>query len=79
MSLDSKMKFYPNYQKPSFKKTVTYLIAGVKKNILFFQIFETVDHGRMLVLDGAINLAESDTIAYTHTLMDLKNVILRLY
>ena len=38
-----------------------------------------MDHGRMLVLDGAINLAESDTIAYTHALMDLKNVILRLY
>jgi hypothetical protein len=38
-----------------------------------------VDHGKVLILDGAVNLAESDTAAYTHQLMDLKNVRVILY
>jgi hypothetical protein len=39
-----------------------------------FQILDTVDHGRILILDGAINLAEGDRVTYTHKLMDLENV-----
>ena len=38
------------------------------------QILETVDHGRLLVLDGLVQLAESDREAYTHGIMDLPNV-----
>ena len=41
----------------------------------FIQIVDTVDHGRMLLLDGLVNLAESDTEAYTHKLMGLPQVI----
>ena len=35
------------------------------------QIVETNDFGRLLNLDRMTNLAESDTQAYTHTLMNL--------
>ncbi len=35
------------------------------------QILETADHWRMLILDGLVNLAESDTKAYTHAIMGL--------
>ena len=35
---------------------------------------DSVDHGRMLVLDGFVNIAESDTEAYTHKLMGLPDV-----
>ena len=38
------------------------------------QIVKTVDHGNMLILDGAVNLAESDTEAYTYSLMNLPQV-----
>ena len=38
------------------------------------QIVETVDHGRLLVLDGLVQLAESDREAYTHGIMDIPNV-----
>ena len=38
------------------------------------QIVSTVDHGNVLILDGAVNLAENDTEAYTHTLMNVQNV-----
>jgi len=38
-------------------------------------VVETEDHGRLLLLDGQVNLAESDTQAYTHTLMGLPEVI----
>ena len=38
------------------------------------QIVDSVDHGRMLVLDGFVNIAESDTSAYTHKLMGLPEV-----
>jgi spermidine synthase len=38
------------------------------------QVLKTIDHGNMLILDGAINLAEHDTTAYTHTIMDLERV-----
>lgn len=35
------------------------------------QIVDSVDHGRILVLDGFVNIAESDTESYTHKLMGL--------
>ena len=38
------------------------------------QIVKTMDHGNVLILDGAVNLAENDTEAYTHSLMNLPNV-----
>ena len=38
------------------------------------QILKTVDHGNVLILDGAVNLAENDTEAYTHSLMNIPNV-----
>ena len=38
------------------------------------QICSTVDYGNLLVLDGAINLAENDTEAYTNALMNLPHV-----
>ena len=38
------------------------------------QIVKTVDHGNVLVLDGAVNLAENDTKPYTHSLMNLPQV-----
>jgi hypothetical protein len=39
------------------------------------QIVDTVDQGRMMLLDGLVNLAESDTVAYTHVLMGLPEVM----
>ena len=39
------------------------------------QILESSDHGRVLLLDGLVNLAEGDTEAYTHKLMGLPEVI----
>ncbi len=39
------------------------------------QIVETVDQGRMLLLDGFVNLAESDRVPYTHKIMGLPEVI----
>ena len=36
-----------------------------------------MDFGKLLVLDGYANLAESDTVQYTHTLMNLPEVRLR--
>jgi len=35
------------------------------------QIVDTPDFGRFLILDEMANLAESDTINYTHSLMNL--------
>jgi len=35
------------------------------------QIVDTPDFGRFLILDAIPNLAESDTIQYTHFLMNL--------
>ena len=40
------------------------------------QIVKTEDHGNMLLLDGAVNLAEYDTKSYTHCLMNLPHVSL---
>lgn len=38
------------------------------------QIVKTVDHGNVLILDGAVNLAEKDTEAYTKSLMNIPKV-----
>ena len=38
------------------------------------QIFDTVDNGKVLVLDGLVQLAESDKEGYTHALMNLPHV-----
>ena len=42
-----------------------------------------MDFGKLLVLDGYANLAESDTVQYTHSLMNLPEVrlwhILHIY
>ena len=43
------------------------------------QICSTVDYGNLLILDGAINLAENDTEAYTNALMNLPHVSLDHY
>ena len=40
-------------------------------------ILNTMDFGNLLVLDGYANLAESDTVQYTHSLMNLPEVRLR--
>ena len=40
-------------------------------------ILNTMDFGKLLVLDGYANLAESDTVPYTHSLMNLPEVRLR--
>ena len=41
------------------------------------QIFDTVDNGKVLVLDGLVQLAESDMEGYTHALMNLPHVRLK--
>jgi len=48
--------------KPVFQTKSRYQVVTVA---------ETKDHGRVLLLDGQVNLAESDTLAYTHRLMGL--------
>jgi len=50
------------YEKVLFSKQSDYQLV---------QIVQTVDFGPMLILDGMVNLAESDTEEYTHTLMNL--------
>lgn len=35
------------------------------------QIVDTLDFGRFLILDEMANLAESDTVNYTHSLMNV--------
>ena len=52
-------------------KEVLYDVRSKYQHIL---ICDTVDTGKLLVLDGLANLSEADTIAYTHTLMDLPKV-----
>ena len=49
-------------------------MIAIFQDIQRVQIVESVDHGRMLVLDGFVNIAESDTEAYTHKLMGLPEV-----
>ena len=54
-------------------KEVLYDVRSKYQHIL---ICDTVDTGKLLVLDGLANLSEADTIAYTHTLMDLPKVLI---
>ena len=39
----------------------------------FIQIVKTVDFGNLHILDDYTNLAEKDTVAYTHGVMNLPN------
>ena len=41
-------------------------------------ILDTVDVGKILVLDGLANLGEGDTVGYTHALMDLPKVCINI-
>ena len=52
-------------------KSVLYEATSKYQHI---QIVDTVDHGKMLILDGLVNLAESDRKSYTHKLMGLPMV-----
>ena len=52
-------------------KEVLYDVRSQYQHIL---ICDTVDTGRLLVLDGLANLAETDTICYTHSLLDMTKV-----
>ena len=54
-------------------KEVLYDVRSKYQHIL---ICDTMDTGKLLVLDGLANLSEADTIAYTHTLMDLPKVLI---
>jgi spermidine synthase len=42
-----------------------------KSDFQLVQVVDTLDYGPMLILDGFANLAESDTVEYTHSLMNL--------
>ena len=66
------------YLTTSDDRLVEYNIEEVlfnqKSEFQSVQIVKTVDHGNLLILDGAVNLAENDTEAYTHSLMNLPHV-----
>ena len=66
------------YLTTSDDRLVEYNIGEVlfnqKSEFQSVQIVKTVDHGNLLILDGAVNLAENDTEAYTHSLMNLPHV-----
>lgn len=47
------------------------MLVDVQSEHQHIQIFDTVDNGHLLVLDGNANLAESDIVPYTHAIMDL--------
>ena len=47
------------------------LLSNFVSDIL---ICDTVDTGKLLVLDGLTNLSEADTVGYTHALLDLSKV-----
>ena len=50
------------------------LLLERRSRFQLIQIGETEDHGRVLILDGLVNLAESDTEAYTNAIMGLPEV-----
>lgn len=52
-------------------KEVLYDVRSQYQHII---ICDTIDSGRLLVLDGLANLAEKDTICYTHALLDMTKV-----
>ena len=47
------------------------ILHDTKSSYQRVQIVETIDHGNLLILDGAVNLAENDTIPYTQALMNI--------
>ena len=52
-------------------KEIVYDVRSIYQHIL---ICDTVDTGKLLVLDGLANLGEADTVGYTHAVMDLSKV-----
>ena len=55
-------------------KEIVYDVRSIYQHIL---ICDTVDTGKLLVLDGLANLGEADTAGYTHALLDLAKVTLQ--
>ena len=55
---------------------VVYDIRSEHQHVM---ILNTMNFGNLLVLDGYANLAESDTVQYTHSLMNLPEVRLRKF
>ena len=53
------------------------VVYDVRSEHQHVMILNTMDFGNLLVLDGYANLAESDTVQYTHSLMNLPEVRLR--
>ncbi|TRY80669.1 hypothetical protein TCAL_15518, partial [Tigriopus californicus] len=49
----------------------TKVLYSARSEYQKIQIVDTVDFGRLLILDDMTNLAETDTLPYTHTLMNL--------
>ena len=47
------------------------VLHDAKSSYQRVQIVETIDHGNLLILDGAVNLAENDTVPYTQALMNI--------
>ena len=52
------------------------IVYDVRSKHQHVMILKTMDFGKLLVLDGFANLAESDTVHYTHSLMNLPEVFL---
>ena len=53
------------------------VVYDVRSEHQHVMILNTMDFGKLLVLDGYANLTESDTVQYTHSLMNLPEVRLR--
>ena len=51
------------------------IVYDVRSEHQHVVIMKTMDFGMLLFLDGYANLAESDTVQYTHSLMHLPEVI----
>ena len=69
---------FSSYFTTSDDRLIQYGIEEVvfdqKSDFQTVQIVKTIDHGKILILDGAVNLAENDTKAYTHSLMNIPQV-----
>ena len=69
----------PSTISPYFTTSDDRLVEYGIKEVLFdersayqsVQIVSTIDHGNLLILDGAVNLAENDTVPYTQALMNI--------
>ena len=69
----------PSTISPYFTTSDDRLVEYGIKKVLFdersayqsVQIVSTIDHGNLLILDGAVNLAENDTVPYTQALMNI--------